>query len=549
MRKAATAILLFLSIAVVFTAGSWYGGRPAAKTGAAGDRPVLYYVDPMNPSHTSDKPGVAPCGMAMEPIYAEDGITGGSSMSPGGVAISPGKQQLLGVRTGTVEKSARTHVFRTLGRVAPDETRVYKLIAGAPGYMREVSEVTTDSYVTKDQMLASFSSPDSIPSFQAFVLALNTVDNLRQTNAGVSADSLEGGASYQIRVEKMQDLGVSPLQLEEIRQTHVVPKRIKILSPIDGYVLARNVSPGQIFGRGDEWYRIADLSRVWIVADVFEREAQYVRPGMSAKVSLPHRGMVLDATVARVAPRFDAATRTLKVRLEVDNPENILRPDMFVDVELLFSLPPAVAVSSDAVLDSGTRKTVFVDLGEGRFEPRAVETGWRFGDEVEIVRGLAPGERIVTSGNFLLDSESRMKLAAQGLFGTPEVDPTCGAEVYPEKAKAAGLTIDLEGQTYYFCSSKCKAEFEQDHPSRMTMQGDPSKRATSSKQEDGQPPAGIAKDPVCNMYTQEEKSKAENLVREYRGKTYFFCTTQCLQEFEKDPERYVGGGREPKSSD
>lgn len=151
MRKAATAILLFLSIAVIFTAGSWYGRHPASGTGAAGDRPALYYVDPMNPSHTSDKPGLAPCGMAMEPVYAEDGRTGGSSMSPGGVTISSGKQQLLGVRTGAVEKSARTHVFRTLGRVAPDETKVHRLNAGAPGYMREVSEVTTDSYVTKDQ--------------------------------------------------------------------------------------------------------------------------------------------------------------------------------------------------------------------------------------------------------------------------------------------------------------------------------------------------------------------------------------------------------------
>jgi YHS domain-containing protein len=280
------------------------------------------------------------------------------------------------------------------------------------------------------------------------------------------------------------------------------------------------------------------------VADVFEREAQYVRPGMSAKVSLPHRGRVYDATVTQVAPQFDAATRTLKVRLEASNPENILRPDMFVDVELLFSLPPAVVVSADAVLDSGTRKTVFVDLGEGRFEPRAVETGWRFGDEVEIVRGLAPGERIVTSGNFLIDSESRMKLAAQGLYGTPEVDPTCGAEVYPEKAKGEGLTIDLEGQTYYFCSPKCMVEFARDHPSHMSTQGEVGKLGASSMRENGQPPAGIARCPVCKMYTQEKKSKAEKLVREYEGKTYFLCTKQCLKDFEKDPERYVGKGQE-----
>lgn len=540
MRKAAAAILLLLSMAVMFTAGSWYSRRPVANTGAAGDREVLYYVDPMNPSHTSDKPGPAPCGMAMEPVYAEDGKTGESSMSPGGVTISPRKQQLLGVRISPVENSARTRTFRTIGRVAPDETRVHRLIAGAPGFIREVSEVTTDSHVTKDQWLASFSSPDSIPSIQAFVLALNTIDNLRQTNAEQSAESLVGGAAYQIRVEKMQDLGISPAQVEELRRTREIPRRIKISSPIDGFVLARNISPSQKFERGAEWYRIADLSRVWIVADVFEREAQYIQPGMSAKISLPHRGKVFGATVTHVPPQFDAAARTLKTRLEMDNPENVLRPDMFVDVEFLITLPPAITVSADAVLDSGIRKTVFVELGEGHFEPRAVETGWRFDDQVEIVKGLTAGERIVTSGNFLIDSESRMKLAAQGLYGMPEVDPTCAAEVYPEKAKAAGLMTELEGRTYYFCSPKCKAQFEQEHPSEMSMSGEHAGHGKPSMQEKGQPPAGIARDPVCNMYTQEKKSKAEKLMREYRGKTYFFCSPRCLKEFDKNPERYLG---------
>jgi membrane fusion protein, copper/silver efflux system len=544
MRKAATIILLLFSIAGVFLAGSWYSQRTIAKTGSTADRKVLYYVDPMNPSHTSDKPGMAPCGMPMEPVYAEEEKTAGDAMSPGAVTISPQKQQLLGIRVNAVEETAGTHVFRTIGRVVPDETRVHRIIAGGAGFIREVSEVTTDSYVTKDQWLASFSSPDSIPSIQAYLAALNAMDQFLEENAERSAENLEGGANFQLRVEKLQDLGMSPLQIDEIRQTRQVPRRIRILSPIDGFVLARNVSPILKFDRGAEWYRIADLSRVWIVADVFEREAQYVQPGMSAKVSLPHRGKVFDATVTHVPPQFDAATRTLKVRLEMDNPENVLRPDMFVDTEFLLRFPPAVTVSADAVLDSGNRKTVFVALGDGRFEPRAVETGWRFDDQVEIVRGLTTGERIVTSGNFLIDSESRMKLAAQGLYGTPELDPVCALEVYPHQAKAAGLTTEFEGRTYYFSSPTCKAQFEKDHPSHMTMPGDSAKPVQSSIPEKHQVPAGITTDSVCRMYVQETKAKAEKLVRNYKGKTYYFCSTQCLREFDKNPERYVGKGNE-----
>ncbi len=540
MRKAAAIVLLLLSSTGMFLAGSWYSGRPAHNPVDAGDRKVLYYVDPMNPAHTSDKPGLAPCGMPMEPVYAQEGKTAGSSMSPGGVTISPRKQQLLGVRVAMVEETSHDHSFRTIGRVAPIETRVYRLLAGAPGFVREISEVTTGSDVQKDQWLASFSSPDSVPSVQNFILALNTMDRYRGDNAERSAENLESSANYQARLEKLMEIGIPLAQIEEVKATRAVPRRTKILSPIDGFVLARNISPDQKFERGIEWYRIADLSRVWVLAEVFEREAQYIKPGMRAKVSLPLRGKGFDATVTQVAPQFDAATRTLKVRLELDNPENVLRPDMFVDVELLFSFPPAVAVPADAVLDSGRRKTVFVDLGEGRFEPRMVETGWRFDDQMEIIKGLTAGERIVTSGNFLIDSESRIKLAAQGLSGMPEVDPTCGAEVYPENATATGLTNELEGKTYYFCSPKCKERFEQEHPFRMTLSGEHAGSGKSSVQSKEQALAGIAKDPVCKMYTQENKSRAEKLFREYQGKVYYFCSPQCLKAFDKNPSRHVG---------
>ena len=166
---------------------------------------------------------------------------------------------------------------------------------------------------------------------------------------------------------------------------------VEIRSPVAGFVLARGVSPRQRVDKGAELFSIADLSRVWIVADVFNVESQYIQPGMSARISLPQQNKTFEAKVTDVLPRFDATTRTLKVRLEADNPDFTLRPDMFVDVEFLITLPPAITVPVDAVLDSGLRKTVFIDVGNGFFEPRSVDTGWRFGGRVEIVRESCPG--------------------------------------------------------------------------------------------------------------------------------------------------------------
>jgi len=163
-----------------------------------------------------------------------------------------------------------------------------------------------------------------------------------------------------------------------------------------------------------------------------------------------------------VLPEFDAATRTLKVRLEAANPGFQLRPGMFVDVTVPVELGPALTVPKDAVLDSGSRQLVFVDKGEGMFEPRRVTTGWRYAGRVEIVKGLMEGERIVTSGNFLLDSESRMRSAGADPLAEVSIDPICGMEVEHARAKARGLTSVHDGETIYFCNSGCKESFDQD---------------------------------------------------------------------------------------
>lgn len=469
MKKTMYGILLFLLIAGAFLAGTVNNQRSVTKDSSNEERKVLYYLDPMNPAHTSDKPGVAPCGMPLEPVYAEDGSVMASldghltPLSPGAVHISPEKQQITGIRMSAVEKTCGTHTLRTFGQVAPDETRLYRLNARVEGVIREISTVTTGSQVTKDQWLATFSAPEARYPVQAYMVTLETLDRQKRSIAETTAQAKAAIEGSQIANDRLVNLGISAIQIEEIRRTREVPATFRIYAPASGFVLVRNTTPGMKFEKGTEWYRIADLSKVWILANVFGHEARYITPGMHARISLPHQDQAFTAQVTDILPQFDIVTRALKVRLGVDNPDFVFRPDMFVDIEFLIPRPFAITVPADAILDSGLRKTVFVSLGDGYFEPRPVKTGWHLNDCVEIVEGLIPGEQIVVSGNFLIDSESRMNLAAAGLFGTPEKDPVCGMEVYSGKMKKTGWTSVYADTTYYFCSGECKERFAEEH--------------------------------------------------------------------------------------
>jgi YHS domain-containing protein len=278
---------------------------------------------------------------------------------------------------------------------------------------------------------------------------------------------------------------MSELQIEEIGRTRQYTENIQLRAPAKGFVIVRNVSKGLRFDKGTELYRIADLSRVWILAEVFENEASFFKPGMLAKVELPYQKKTLYARMSNVLPQFDPATRTLKVRLVADNPGYAMRPDMFVNVELPVSGPPAIVVPVDAVLDSGLKKTVFVDRGNSFFEPRQVETGRLLGERVEIARGLMPGEKIVVSGNFLLDSEARMQKAAAGITGKIAHDPVCGMNVDEDSARAAGNYLEYRGQTYFFCDPKDREDFRKEPErylkSSMAQGGLPKSQGATTK--------------------------------------------------------------------
>lgn len=459
MKKSYLVTGIVIALAA-FLAGYLASGRNG--TSSSGGRKILYYVDPMHPAYKSDKPGIAPdCGMQLEPVYADGGgpDKGGAMLPAGAVRVSPEQQQLIGVRTATVEQGPVSHTVRVLGRVVPDENRVYRINSSLQGYVHNVSPVTTGTFVKRDQYLASIYSPELYSFINSYIFAINSVD---RQNVLTPEDIPRLRKDPNIRGSRntLINVGMSETQLDEILKTRRNPELIDLRATYGGFVLQRNISLGERFERGTVFYQIADLSKVWVYADIFEKEITYFTPGARCTLRLPHRNISFTGRVSSVLPLYDAATRTLKVRLEVDNTGLVLRPEMFVEVELPVSLPSAILVPRDAVLDSGLKRSVFIDRGNGVFEPRPVETGKYFGDRVEIVRGLAPGEKIVVSGNFLLDSETRFRNAAAGIYGTPGRDPVCGMALDEERARSAGLSRQYGGKTWYFCSPEDMAKFD-----------------------------------------------------------------------------------------
>jgi RND family efflux transporter MFP subunit len=309
---------------------------------------------------------------------------------------------------------------------------VYRVNLGTDGYVKETHDDAVGNHVMKDQHLAVVYSPDFLAVAGGFLSANErTSAGTAATKDNVAPSTTLNASSAQARADRLRNLGMSDSQIDEISRDRKIPENVYVVSPTDGFILSRNISPGVRFERYSEMYTIADLSRVWVLAEVFGKDAQAFRPGARARITLPDTGESFEARVSDVLPEVDPATRVLKPRLEVVNPGFKLRPDMFVNVELAVSQAPGLTVPADAVLNSGLSKRVFVQTSAGHFQERAVETGWRLNDRVQIVKGLREGETVVAGGAFLVDSESRLQMAANSGSPSPKAPPAEPAMEHP----------------------------------------------------------------------------------------------------------------------
>ena len=415
MKQVLVAILIAAAWAGGYGYGRWYA-KPAGGA-RGGEKKVLYWVDPMHPWYKSDRPGIAPdCNMKLVPVYEGEAgkyETKKETLPAGTVQVTAEKQQLIGVEFGTAEYTTSSDSIRAVAKVALDETKIAKVQTRTDGWIDEVFVDFTGKHVQKGEPLLTLYSPDALATQQELLLAIKAQHLMHDNPVHEMMGSTENLLTA--AKKRLQLWDISDAQIERIAATGETIKNLTIYAPISGYVMERNAFPKQRATPEMALYTIADLSTVWVIADVFEYEAANVRLNQPATFTLAYLpGRVFHGKVSYIMPQVDAQTRTMKVRIQLENPGNALKQEMYGDVELKTGGSRKLTVAQTAVLNSGQRQVVFVDRGNGSFEPRDVKIGEPSGARVEILSGLKAGERIVTSGNFLIDSESQIKAAVSG---------------------------------------------------------------------------------------------------------------------------------------
>lgn len=359
------------------------------------DHKIKYYRNPMGLPDTSPAPKKDSMGMDYIPVYEGEDIDDGS------VKLSPGKIQRTGAKSAPVVRQAIRSIIRAPGVVKEDERRVSVVALRFEGFVESVANVTTGDHVHKGQALMNVYSP---------ALSSAAAEYLSAINAGATGKDLKGAR------RRLENLATPETAIKELERTREISLSIPWLSPQDGEIIERNAVNGMRAGPGDVLFRIADHQLVWVLIDVAERDLPQITVG--TKVTIRPRGLAgrtFTGEVSLIYPHLMTQTRTARIRVELPNPDEALRPEMYVDAEIETGTPdPVLAVPESAVLDSGTRQAVLIDKGDGRFEPREVKLGRRGGGYVEIEDGVAEGDAVVTSANFLIDAESNLKAALKG---------------------------------------------------------------------------------------------------------------------------------------
>ena len=377
-----------------------------------GERKILFWYDPMHPAYKSDKPGIAPdCGMQLVPKYADEDM---GQMPVGTVKIAPEKQQVIGVRTEMVERQNVERSVRTTGQLAVDETKIAHVHVKISGYIDEVYVDYVGQLVKKGQPLFTLYSPDLVATQQEYLIAKRGVKEL---GTSPFADVSQGSQSLlNSSRERLKLWDISDEQIKKLDETGEVSKTLTFYSPISGFVTDRKAFPQTAITPDMDLYVITDLSTIWVNADVYEYEVPFVKVGQTAEMQLSYyAGKTYTGKITYIYPNVDSVSRTVKIRIEFPNPDFELKPQMFANVQLKINYGQSILVTQEAVMDSGDKQYVFVVHEGNVFEPRVVRLGAKLEGKVVVLSGLKAGETIVTSGNFLIDSESRLKSAMGGM--------------------------------------------------------------------------------------------------------------------------------------
>ncbi len=443
-RAVAVALAVAASAAIAAAAGYWYGTRsahaPAAATSAAPapdkvGKKILYYRNPMGLPDISPVPKKDPMGMDYIPVYE------GEDQADSGIRIGPEKVQKLGVRSARVERRTLDAVVRATGRIEVDERRLFTVTPKFEGYIERLYVNATGQFVARGEKLFDAYSPELLAAQREYAVAAQGLAQLKDADAQTVAGMKRLADSA---LARLRNWDVTDEQIAQLAAGGEPRRTLAFRAPVAGFVLEKKAVQGMRFAPGEMLYQLADLSNVWLIADVFEQDIGRVRVGQRAEARLEAwPGQRFEGRVTYVYPTLRADTRSAQVRIELANPGGRLKPAMYAQVEIAAGDGLVLAVPRSAVMDSGTRRIVLVDRGEGRFEPREVKLGAKGDEFVAVLDGVKEGESVVVAANFLIDADSNLK-AALGAMTAPE-PPAAGKVQVAHSAR--GRLEDVDPKT------------------------------------------------------------------------------------------------------
>jgi RND family efflux transporter MFP subunit len=410
VKKGIALALLAIALVAVYLAATRMDLVPMmAAPQAPAQSNILYWYDAMNPQNHYSKPGKAPDGMDLVPMPAASlAQSSGDKLQPGAIVVPAEKQTLAGVRTALVERKALAREIHTTAEIVADESRISHVHVKVSGFIDRVYVNSIAQLVRKGQPLFTFYSPDLVATEEEYLIAKRgdrTLASAPFKEIAQGAQSLLESARQRLRYWDISDE-----QIRQLDQSGKAIRTLTIYSPVSGFVTDRKAYPQASITPDTELYTISDLSSVWALADIYENEVPYVRVGQRVTFTLSYYpGKTYSGKISFIYPTVDPQTRTVKVRVQLANPGYILKPQMFADAQVHVDYGTQIAVPREAVVDSGAEQQVFVAQAGGVFVPRKVTLGATVDDQVVVLSGLKAGETVVTSGNFLIDSESRLK--------------------------------------------------------------------------------------------------------------------------------------------